>query len=859
MAAVPAVVQGRCPAALPVRPAARTAELPSVPVRQKAAAVLLPLAASRTRPRAAPRRGTGSAGGRGFAPPATEAVSDPSQTLRGVLRRGHPADEFRRMFPPPSRVCPAPRRAASTAAAPVADASGVSVWVRPLTDASPDYWTSYEAGDVGMDWPDYVSPVACEVTCSAEAPARTEAVKEEEGLEGKGQLWGGDPTRRRKQGAKLTRWPALWRRAWRFSGDSPDSLTPEERLQFRALFASGIESPTFARPRGAHFRRIVASLLGAILQDGGSVARVSMSMALLVLSKHCSIYAPRLLKQAVDPLQRGVTADNVAATVAAVQRTFIFYAGSRLLQAATHEARDLFFAQVGQNARRKLLRQVYAHLHSLEYGFHAGRSPACLTRIIERGERAVDLTTSALVFQFFPTMLELGMIWRSVATGVGQDIALTMAATAASYVAWTVPVTHWRSRFKQVMNRYENISSGRANDALTHHELVKAHNAEKHEVDRWDHVQQAYSQAAVKHRWSLALLNMGQRTILATGLAQVLRLAASKVAQGRMTLGDLVMIKTYMFQIQRPMEILGMMYRQTRQGLVDLSNMFTLLHDMEPLVTDLPGAPDLPPGPGAVEIRAVSYRYPVLVGPTQPGNPALDRLTLVARPGEVLGVVGPSGCGKTSIARLLTRMFDPESGSVRIDGSDLREVTQSSVRKAVAVVPQTPLLFNDTIAYNICYGTFDASVREVEAAARGASVHRLIVETRNKYHSIVGPGGCRLSGGERQRIILARSLLRNPRIIVYDEATSALDPHSEEQVQAALKARRRDSTTIVIAHRLSTIRHCDRIVVMEHGRVVEEGTHEELMRKGGLYHSMWTTQHKQLQHCPDRDSAEPSA
>eukprot|EP01062_Namystynia_karyoxenos_P014383 TRINITY_DN15181_c0_g1_i1.p1 TRINITY_DN15181_c0_g1~~TRINITY_DN15181_c0_g1_i1.p1 ORF type:complete len:895 (+),score=215.20 TRINITY_DN15181_c0_g1_i1:60-2687(+) len=793
-------------------------------------------------------------------PPPTPPSADRSRTLGEVLRpRRHAAAALpssqdpgaRRSLaaPPGSAMTP---RVVTVDAGVAAPSSTTALPAAAPAPAPDDTWMygMVQGSAVEDQWDcvpcDGSGSIAREVCCDTEHPNKGSFDKcALEGEEGKGQMWAGDPMRKQQQRGRVKRrpWPALWRRAWRCSGDTPDSVTTAEAAQWRSLFATGIEAPTFARPSGSHFLGIAGALVSGVCQDFGSLAKVSTSMGLLIVSKHLSVRAPRVLKAATDQLQHAVQGKSIAPVMPAVRQLLLFHAAVRLLQAVSQEARDLFFAGVAQTARRRLLRRVYRHVHALEYAFHAGRAPASLLRIIERGERAVDLTTSAIVFQFFPTLLELCMMTRNLRSAVGTQVATAMGATVAAYAAWTIPMTHMRSRYKQVMNRYENIASSRSSDALLNHELVKVYGAEEHEVDRHDHVQSMYSQAAVKHRYSLALINLGQRAILATGLTHILHTIAGKVARGTATFGDLVMIKAYMFQLQRPLEVLGTMYRQTRQGLVDLSNMFTLLNDIHPQVKDRPGAADLRPGPGQIEFRDVSFRYPNLAAPSAVENAVLNRFSVTIRPGMLVGIAGPSGCGKTTLGRLLTRMFDPDQGSVRIDGEDLRDVTQKSLRRAIAVVPQETRLFNDTIAYNISYGAFNASPREVEEAARLANAHEPIVVRQGGYHSLVGPAGGRLSGGERQRVSLARALLRQARLIVYDEATSALDARSESVVLAALKGSRRKATTLVIAHRLSTLRDCDTIIVMDRGKPAEVGTHDQLLAKGGLYAKMWALQH----------------
>eukprot|EP01059_Diplonema_ambulator_P008529 TRINITY_DN18180_c0_g1_i1.p1 TRINITY_DN18180_c0_g1~~TRINITY_DN18180_c0_g1_i1.p1 ORF type:complete len:824 (+),score=207.94 TRINITY_DN18180_c0_g1_i1:39-2474(+) len=652
-------------------------------------------------------------------------------------------------------------------------------------------------------------------------------------LDGKGMLFKGSKS--------WQRWPKLWERKWVFQGKgSADSRTASEVEQWKSLFASGIEAPTFARPTAGHHWGVAKLLLSELKHE---YVGLVTSLAMMVTSRYLSARVPVLLKQAVNMLHDDLKkSTGVRGVSAGVKRVLLKQCLVQVLSAATSELQVTLFTAVGEKVRQALMKKVFEHLHSLDFSFHSGRSPGAVSRILERGGAALGLTTSAMVFEFVPNMLELYLMGRMLRESLGRSIANISTATIVGYAAWSVPLIHWGSRYKQEVNRYDNIVGSKVSDSLHNHTAVKLYNGEQEELSKFNAAQHALGTATVRYRQSISLLNIGQKVILTTGITCMLKRIMDDVATGRLTTGDLVLLKAYILQAKRPLEAMGLMYRKTRQGLTDILNLFQLLRDVTPTINECPHPIPIPGGNGRMELKGVGYEYPAQLNPGSKNKPALQSLNLVIHPKEVLGVVGASGSGKTTLTRLLTRLVDPSQGKITLDGVDIKDVGLKDLRDKVLVVPQEPMLFSGTVAYNIAYGNLAAGVSEIEAAAVKAQVDESIRAKHEGYHTIVGNMGSQLSGGERQRVALARALLKSPRVLIYDEATSSLDTTTEANVIKAITSLEHRPTTVIIAHRLSTVRRADRIVVLSGGRISESGTHDQLIRNGGQYAAMWKQQ-----------------
>ncbi|RMH49381.1 MAG: ABC transporter ATP-binding protein/permease, partial [Alphaproteobacteria bacterium] len=510
------------------------------------------------------------------------------------------------------------------------------------------------------------------------------------------------------------------------------------------------------------------------------------------------------------------------------------YGVMRLAGVGFAQLRDVIFARVGQRALRRLALETFCHVHALSLRFHIARKTGALNRVLERGVKGVDFLLRFLLFSIGPLILELALVAAILWAAFSFSYLAVVAVTIALYIWFTFRVTEWRVAIRKRMNDRDQEANQKAVDSLLNFETVKYFNAERREAQRYDASMAGYEQAALQTNWSLAFLNFGQSLLITTGLVIVMAMAAAGVQRGEMTVGDFVMVNAYMIQITMPLNFLGTVYREIRQALVDMREMFDLL-DQPPEVTDRPGAPALKVGEGHVRFEHVRFGY-------EPDRVILRDFDLDVPGGRTVAVVGPSGAGKSTISRLLFRFYDVQAGRITIDGQDIRDVTQESLRAAIGVVPQDTVLFNDTIYYNIAYGNPDASAEEVEAAARAARIHDFIISLPQGYRTQVGERGLKLSGGEKQRVGIARTILKNPPILILDEATSALDTETERSIQEALRAISRGRTVITIAHRLSTVVDADRIVVMEAGAVVEAGTHEELLARGGRYARMWSRQ-----------------
>lgn len=565
--------------------------------------------------------------------------------------------------------------------------------------------------------------------------------------------------------------------------------------------------------------------------------RVVAALALLVGAKAINIAVPFLYKNAVDTLSGkfGLVIVPVVLIVA--------YGMARVCAQGFNELRDAVFAKVEQRAIRRLALSTFRHLHSLSLRFHLDRRTGGLARAVSRGTQAIDFLLTFILFNIVPTVIEIlvvcGILWRLY----DWEFAAVTFATIAVYIAFTFLMTDWRVRFRQEMNSRDSEANNSAIDSLLNYETVKYFANEEHEAQRYDRSLQAYEKAAVKSETTLALLNVGQGIIIACGLIGVMLLAAAGVADKRMTVGDFVLVNAYLIQLYMPLNFLGMVYRNIKQSLVDLEQMLALLK-VVPEVVDHDGAPTLVVEKGAVAFRQVDFHY-------DPRRPILEDIDFSIPPGHTVAICGPSGAGKSTIARLLFRFYDVDVGAIEIDGQDIRDVTQDSLRRAIGVVPQDTVLFNDTIFYNIAYGRPGATRAEIEDAARFARIHDFVMGLPDGYNTMVGERGLKLSGGEKQRVAIARVILKSPEILIFDEATSALDTKTEREIQASLAEVAAGRTTLIIAHRLSTIVDADQILVLDDGHIVERGHHRELIAQGGVYATMWARQ----QEAAEREAA----
>src|SRR6478672_4024832 len=559
--------------------------------------------------------------------------------------------------------------------------------------------------------------------------------------------------------------------------------------------------------------------------------RVVLAMALLIAGKLVNITVPLLYKQAVDALSGAGAAGAVIAVPVGV---ILAYGLARVTSQGFNELRNGVFAKVAQRAVRRIALSAFRHIHSLSLRFHLDRRTGGLARAVERGIAGIEFLLSFMLFNVIPTLFEIlvvsAILWRLY----NWQFAAVTLATIVTYIGFTFVITDWRVRFRREMNERNSEANTKSVDSLLNYETVKYFANEEHEAQRYDRALQAYERAAVKSETTLALLNIGQGTIIAGGLIGIMLLAAQGVAAHRMTVGDFVLVNTYLIQLYTPLNFLGVVYRNIKQSLTDLEQMMALMK-IAPEIENRPGAPTLAVPHGAIRFRHVDFRY-------DPRRAILRDVDFSMPPGSKFAIVGSSGAGKSTIARLLFRFYDPQSGAIEIDGQDLRHVTQDSLRRAIGVVPQDTVLFNDTIYYNIVYGRPDASRAEVERAARHARIHDFIASLPDGYDTVVGERGLKLSGGEKQRVAIARVVLKAPQILIFDEATSALDTKTEREIQASLAEVSTGRTTLVIAHRLSTIVDADEILVLGGGRIVERGHHRELLARGGVYAEMWARQ-----------------
>ena len=570
--------------------------------------------------------------------------------------------------------------------------------------------------------------------------------------------------------------------------------------------------------------------------------RMLIALAFLVGAKLANVGVPLVLKQLVDRLD--VQAGDPRALFVLPLGLLLAYGALRLSTTFFTEMREFVFAKVTQRAVRTVALQVFRHLHALSLRFHLNRQTGGMTRDIERGSRGISSLVSYTLFSILPTLIEIVLVLGYLVWKYDIWFSAITALALLGYIFFTVLVTEWRTHFRRTMNDLDSKANVRAIDSLLNYETVKYFGNEEYEARRYDEGLKHYEAAAVRSQTSLSLLNTGQSAIIAVAVTLILWRATLGVMDGSMSLGDLVLVNAFMIQLYIPLNFLGVIYREIKQSLADMERMFSLLGQHRE-VSDKPGAEPLRVSGGEVAFHHVDFRY-------EPDRQILFDVDFRIPAGSTTAVVGHSGSGKSTLSRLLFRFYDIERGKITIDGQDLREVSQASVRAAIGIVPQDTVLFNDSIEYNIAYGRPGASKEEIIAAAKSAFIHDFITSLPQGYQTPVGERGLKLSGGEKQRVAIARTLLKNPAILVFDEATSALDSRSEQAIQAQLKEIARHRTTLVIAHRLSTIADAHQILVMDHGRIIERGTHAELLAAGGAYAQMWQRQQAAQ---PDQESA----
>ncbi|MBX3595269.1 ABC transporter ATP-binding protein/permease [Sphingomonas sp.] len=582
------------------------------------------------------------------------------------------------------------------------------------------------------------------------------------------------------------------------------------------------------RPMFATLRRFLPYMWPA--NAPGLKLRIVVALFLVLLSKVVQVYgAAYALKAAVDAM-----ALNDRGAVTFVVLMAVGYAAARLGTTVFDNLRNTVFERVGQDATRRLAVITFRHLHQLSLRFHLERRTGAVTKVVERGTKSIDTMLYFLLFNIAPTILELALVLQIFGSKFGWWLVASTIAMVVIYIAFTRWVTDWRSKLRERMNDLDTGAVAHAVDSLLNFETVKYFNAEKREADRYARAVDAYATAAVKSENSLAWLNMGQALITNTMLGAGMAVVAWGWSTGRFTAGDVVFVSTLLSQLFRPLDVLGWVYRTIRQGVIDMGAMFDLI-DTDAEVKDMADAPALHVAAGAVRFEGVRFGY-------EDGRDILKGIDLTIAPGQTVAIVGPSGAGKSTLARILYRFYDLTGGRVTIDGQDISRVTQASLRGAIGIVPQDTVLFNDTVGYNIAYGREGAGPDAIRAAARGAAIAGFIESLPDGYDTRVGERGLKLSGGEKQRVAIARTLLKDPPILILDEATSALDSRTEAEILDTLEAIERGRTTIVIAHRLSTVVHADRIVVLENGRIAEQGSHGDLLAAKGVYAEMWTRQ-----------------
>jgi len=565
--------------------------------------------------------------------------------------------------------------------------------------------------------------------------------------------------------------------------------------------------------------------------------RVCLALLCLIAAKLANVGVPLILKDLIDSMT--IPAGSTHAMLVLPLGLLVAYGLLRLATTAFTELREYLFARVTQRAVRTIALKVFRHLHALSLRFHLNRQTGGMTRDIERGTRGISSLVSYTLFSILPTLVEIVLVLGYLALHYDIWFTLITAGALTSYIVFTVVVTEWRTHFRRTMNALESKASTRAIDALINYETVKYFGNEEVEAQRYDEGLQHYERAAVKSQTSLSLLNTGQSAIIAIAVTLILWRATQGVVDGRMSLGDLVLVNAFMIQLYIPLNFLGVIYREIKQSMADMERLFSLLEENRE-IADAPDAEPLQLKAGEIRFSHVDFGYDAQ-------RQILFDVDFTIAAGTTTAVVGHSGAGKSTLSRLLFRFYDVNSGAILIDGQDIRHITQQSLRKAIGIVPQDTVLFNDSIAYNIAYGRPGATQDEVVAAARAAYIHDFIMTLPDGYDTMVGERGLKLSGGEKQRVAIARALLKQPAILIFDEATSALDTHAEQAIQAQLKQIARNHSTLVIAHRLSTIVDASQILVMDGGRIVERGTHATLLAARGAYAQMWQRQQAQQQ------------
>ena len=563
--------------------------------------------------------------------------------------------------------------------------------------------------------------------------------------------------------------------------------------------------------------------------ETGLRVRVILAILLMITAKGINVVVPVFFKHAVDALSAGATAVLVVPV-----GLLVAYGMTRVLAHAFGELRDAVFAKVAQRAIRLAGLRTFRHLHRLSMQFHLDRQTGGISRAVERGTKGIEFLLTFMLFNILPTLIEILLVCGILWTLYNVWFALVTLATITGYIVWTLSITEWRIKFRRRMNETDSDANTKSIDSLLNFETVKYFGNEDHEARRFDGALQAYEKAAVDSKTSLSLLNVGQGAIISIGLTVVMIMAGQGVADGTMTIGDFVLVNAYLIQLYMPLNFLGFVYREIKRSLIDMETMFGLL-GKTPGIQDRDDATNLNVNGGNIEFSNVSFRY-------DPRRPVINDISFQVPAGKTVAIVGPSGSGKSTISRILFRFYDVDEGDVLIDGQDIRSVTQDSLRAAIGIVPQDTVLFNDTVYYNIAYGNPGATPTEVEDAARHAAIHDFVMNQPDGYQTKVGERGLKLSGGEKQRVAIARTILKQPKIMLFDEATSALDTHTEKEIQESLRKVSEGRTTLMIAHRLSTVVDADEIIVLDAGKITERGNHTDLLTQNGPYAKMWARQ-----------------